>query len=71
MAYFMAMRQTYCRLVIHKTALPPNIKHEVIKMWVMYDSTAAQSLTSGKKYLSVKMLNEYDCKEIKRGQLLR
>ena len=71
MAHFMAMRQTYCRLVIHKTALPPNIKHEVIKMWVMYDSTAAQSLTSGKKYLSVKMLNEYDCKEIKRGQLLR
>ena len=71
MAYFMAMRQTCCRLVIHKTALPPNINHEIIKMWVMYDSTAAQSLTSGKKYLSVKMLNDYDCKEIKRGQLLR
>ena len=35
------------------------------KMWVMYDSTAAQSLTSGEEYLSVKMLNEYDCKEIK------
>lgn len=71
MAYFMAMRQTCCRLVINKIALPPNINHEIIKMWVMYDSTAAQSLTSGKKYLSVKMLNEYDCKEIKRGQLLR
>ena len=67
MAHFMAMRQTYYSLVIHKTALPPNIKHEIIKMWVIYDSTAAQSLTSGKKYLSVKMLNEYDCKEIKRG----
>ena len=35
------------------------------KMWVMYDSTAAQSLTSGEEYLSVKMLNEYDCKEMK------
>tara|TARA_B110000438_G_scaffold220034_1_gene213069 strand:+ start:804 stop:1217 length:414 start_codon:yes stop_codon:yes gene_type:complete len=35
------------------------------KMWVMYDSTSAQALTSGEKYLSVKMLNEYDCKEIK------
>jgi hypothetical protein len=35
------------------------------KMWVMYDSTSAQSLASGEKYLSVKMLNEYDCKEIK------
>ena len=35
------------------------------KMWVMYDSTAAQSLTSGEEYLSVQMLNEYDCKEIK------
>ena len=35
------------------------------KMWVMYDSTSAQALASGEKYLSVKMLNEYDCKEIK------
>jgi hypothetical protein len=35
------------------------------KMWVMYDSTSPQALTSGEKYLSVKMLNEYDCKEIK------
>ena len=35
------------------------------KMWVMYDSTSAQALTSGEKYLSVKMLNEYDCTEIK------
>ncbi len=35
------------------------------KMWVMYDSTSAQALISGEKYLSVKMLNEYDCKEIK------
>lgn len=36
-------------------------------MWAMSDSTAAQSLISGEKYLPVKMLNEFDCKEIKKG----
>jgi hypothetical protein len=37
----------------------------------MYDSTAAKSLISDEKYLSAMMLNEYNCKEIKRGQLIR
>jgi hypothetical protein len=35
------------------------------KMWVMYDSMTTQELTSGEKFLSVKMLYEYDCKEMK------